>query len=66
MGQKPSEGTELANHPVAAKPEAGRSIPQHNPATQQMLVVGKRREEAEAKLQLRLLKPTGSPKTPAD
>ncbi|MBT2586526.1 hypothetical protein [Arthrobacter sp. ISL-95] len=65
MVQKPSEGTEPADHQIAAKRET-LTIPRHNPATQQMLVVGKRREAAEAKLQQRLLKPKQAPETTAD
>ena len=65
MGQKTSDGTEPEDHHIAARRET-LTIPRHNPATQQMLVVGKRREEAEAKLQQRLLKSKRAPETPAE
>ncbi|MDR6989137.1 hypothetical protein J2Y66_003652 [Paenarthrobacter nitroguajacolicus] len=55
MVQKQSDGTMPSTHQVPAEREA-RTVPLHNPATQQMLVVGKRREEAEAKLEQRLHK----------
>ncbi|NWL12161.1 hypothetical protein DM793_12805 [Paenarthrobacter nitroguajacolicus] len=38
----------------AAVPQGMQRLPLHNPATQQMFIVGKRREAAEAKLEQRL------------
>lgn len=46
-----------------AVPQDLQRLPLHNPATQQMLIVGKRREAAEAKLEQRL-RAKNTPVTP--